>query len=437
MCHYVLRRSIEGLGNIYFDKEEYHKAREYYERAAPYVPDQEKPSFYSNLGLCHLAMGDRDTGIDHLVKCLDADEQLWEAACLLADLYWDDKNWKQALGYYQQAARYASGEDKAEAHSLSARCYEKIKDHEGAIKEYEACLAVSPDFRSARNNLGWVLQRMGRYDEAVAMLQEAARRGKDGMTPLRNLTIVLRKLKRYSEAIELLKQDTARNGGLTKFAQRQMQKIEGLLEKQAHDEAASDAAIEGEEDEDELEEAGASVGLKDDGTETSEPESDDQQVGPVMGEPLSARAREARIPRVETKIDKEDVLEGLIQDRIERGQTVFGRRLRMFEASDSRHGRYGRQFAIPGVGRIDLLTVDLDTNELVVVELKRDRPERDIVGQIREYMGWARENLAAPEQKVHGIICVWETTERLRLGVFNDPDLDVFQYELSFVKIGP
>jgi len=339
--------SLDGLGQIHLAKKDYTSARQFFEQAIQWATDEQKPDIYYNLGVCLLETGDRDTAIDCFVRCLDADEQNYMAAWELGDLCCDDKNWKQALGYYQQAARYASDEDSEEKgglHFLAAVCYSKIKDHQGAVNQNEACLALAPDYPIARNNLGWALRRMGRYDEAVAVFQEAIRRGKDGRYPLRNLVTTLRKLKRYSEAIDVLKQDVTKNGELTPFAQKQMGEIGQLLERREHGEAASDTLAEDEVNEDELEEVDASIGLKNDVAETSEPESDAPQVGPVMGEPLSDYARAARITRSESKIDTEDVLEGLMEKKIERNQKVFGRRLRMFEASDSRYGRYGRQF---------------------------------------------------------------------------------------------
>jgi len=107
----------------------------------------------------------------------------------------------------------------------------------------------------------------------------------------------------------------------------------------------------------------------------------------------------------------------------------------MFQAADSPYGRYGRQFPIPGVGRVDLLAVDLDSGDLVVIELKRDKPLRDTVGQLCEYRGWVQENLASEGQQVVGIVCVWEATERLRLATKPLPGVKVFEYDLTFGRV--
>jgi RecB family endonuclease NucS len=79
------------------------------------------------------------------------------------------------------------------------------------------------------------------------------------------------------------------------------------------------------------------------------------------------------------------------------------------------NGLRGRQYVIPGHGRIDLLTEDAETNDLVVIELKKDESHENVVGQIAMYMTWVRENLAKENQKVVGIICVFSASPKLGL----------------------
>jgi tetratricopeptide (TPR) repeat protein len=48
-------------------------------------------------------------------------------------------------------------------------------DYEKGIQHCKALLAFYPDYSSAYNNLGWYYERMGKYDDAAAMLKEAIR----------------------------------------------------------------------------------------------------------------------------------------------------------------------------------------------------------------------------------------------------------------------
>ena len=114
------------------------------------------------------------------------------------------------------------------------------------------------------------------------------------------------------------------------------------------------------------------------------------------------------------------------------GIGAFGRRLQIYDVPNR---PYGRQFAIPDIGRIDLLVEDLDTHDLIVIELKRDQTGDQVVGQTCRYMKWVIENLAREGQQVLGIICVGTSDEKLRLAASLVPRLEVFQYDLTFYKV--
>ncbi len=91
----------------------------------------------------------------------------------------------------------------------------------------------------------------------------------------------------------------------------------------------------------------------------------------------------------------------------------------------------GRQFPA-GRWSLDFLCVDNETNELVVIELKRGKTSDAAVGQILRYIAWVRENLAAPRQRVRGIIISHEADEALRYAVKATPDVGVLTYRVSF-----
>jgi tetratricopeptide (TPR) repeat protein len=50
---------------------------------------------------------------------------------------------------------------------------QQAQDFPAAIREYEACIAEQPDRPEARSNLGAILARLGRYQEAIAQYQAA------------------------------------------------------------------------------------------------------------------------------------------------------------------------------------------------------------------------------------------------------------------------
>ncbi len=97
---------------------------------------------------------------------------------------------------------------------------------------------------------------------------------------------------------------------------------------------------------------------------------------------------------------------------------------------ESDGGLYGRQFIVPGLGRIDLLAEDIQTGSLVVIELKRDESHESVVGQISMYMSWVRENIARKNQPVIGVMCVFTASPKLALAARNVVGLEVFEYRI-------
>ena len=60
-------------------------------------------------------------------------------------------------------------------------------DLEGALAEYRTIMELFPNLMPPFNNAGRVLQALGRYDEAVTMFEEAAKRAPRNSIPLQNL----------------------------------------------------------------------------------------------------------------------------------------------------------------------------------------------------------------------------------------------------------
>lgn len=90
-----------------------------------------------------------------------------------------------------------------------------------------------------------------------------------------------------------------------------------------------------------------------------------------------------------------------------------------------------RQFACPGVGRIDLLCEDKQ-GHLVVIELKKFGAKTDsIIDQITRYMGYVKANVARKRQKVRGIIVVGVVDEKLRYAIAAIPSLEVRTFNVT------
>jgi tetratricopeptide (TPR) repeat protein len=353
-----------------------------------------------------MAEEDTEAATVFFVKALDRDSTYWYAAKMCAELYYGEKNWRAAIGYFCQALKNEYAQALAEIHFDLAWCYGKIKNYEAEAREYQACLKADPGYRFARNNLGWSLIKSKRYEEAVEILQESIKHSIDGKYPLRNLPGALTKLGRFEEAIQILSQDKHR-GSITKTAQKEIKRLQVLLEKKKTVFSANlEDNMRDTEDEDSINPVNAENEIS---------------LGDVQHLDLKKRASKRTIP-----LSKERFLEEMIEEKIQQNQSVFGRRLRMYEGPD---GRYGRQFVIPDIGVVDLLTEDLDTRDVVVIELKRDKGSDEVVGQTCRYVQWVRENIVKKgEQRVLGIICAHDVSAKLRYSARAVPDVTLYEY---------
>lgn len=355
---------------------------------------------------------DPHEALDHFVRALGADKNYWWAAWLCANIYYDDKNWRAARGYYYKALSSESAQQVPEVHFDLAWCLGQLKEYQGEEQHYRSCLEIDPDHEFARNNLGWSLLKQDRNEEALKVFEEAIARGNDGIYPLYNKARALAKLGRYSEAI-VAWQATARRGKLSKFAKEQISRLQKILEKQELGQSVETQVNANEADNAWPEESAEA---------TSSKEAAEDLTSAI---PSRSSLRKMAVP-------KEQWLEEMIEQQIQQGKHVFNRQLRIFDPPE---GPYGRQYAIPGIGRIDLLTEDMNTNDWVVIELKRDESHDKVVGQISLYMSWVRENLATQNQKVVGVICGFNMSDKLRLAAKSVQELEVFDYDLSTRKV--
>lgn len=91
----------------------------------------------------------------------------------------------------------------------------------------------------------------------------------------------------------------------------------------------------------------------------------------------------------------------------------------------------GRQFPA-GTWSIDFLAIDKDSNDLVLIELKRGKTSDATVGQILRYISWIKENEAEIGQNVRGIIIAKEVDEALKYAVMELDNVEVKTYVVDF-----
>ncbi|OLV19231.1 multi-domain protein [Deinococcus marmoris] len=91
----------------------------------------------------------------------------------------------------------------------------------------------------------------------------------------------------------------------------------------------------------------------------------------------------------------------------------------------------GQQYQT-ATGPIDILAVKKDGTELLVIELKRGAATDRTVGQIQRYMGYIKQEVAEPSQKVRGLIIALEDDVKLQYALAVAPDISFYRYKVSF-----
>ena len=134
----------------------------------------------------------------------------------------------------------------------------------------------------------------------------------------------------------------------------------------------------------------------------------------------------------EDEIEEEDeslaefAYESDLKNFLSKNLDVVEQGLRLYDDE----GITGIEFPVGG-RFIDILTVD-EKNDFVVIELKVSRGYDRTIGQILRYVGWISQNLADPDQKVRGLIIAREISNDLILACNSLPNINLFEYELSF-----
>lgn len=108
--------------------------------------------------------------------------------------------------------------------------------------------------------------------------------------------------------------------------------------------------------------------------------------------------------------------------------TELGRDYDIFEEDGE---LLGQQF-LTDTGRLDILAISKDKNELLIVELKKGRASDAVVGQIQRYMGFVLGELAEAHQTVKGVIVALEDDLRLRRALTVAPNIEFYRYEVKF-----
>ena len=132
--------------------------------------------FYYALGHAHSAKGDQVSARDAYRRALEENAGFYHAHARLGFLAWD--NWRDsatALLEYQAAVTTAP-QDAALRNDFGAVLLDMGRPAD-ALEQFEAGLAVAPEYSLLHYNAAMAADKLGRRDAAIARYEEFARRG--------------------------------------------------------------------------------------------------------------------------------------------------------------------------------------------------------------------------------------------------------------------
>jgi len=101
---------------------------------------------------------------------------------------WTDSVWKNPLA--------------PRAHTSLGFAYWRVDDLSMAEKEFLVALSLNPNYGDAMNNLGAVRMKLGRYTEALDILQKALRLSPENPSIIYNISLCYEYLGQYEKARE-------------------------------------------------------------------------------------------------------------------------------------------------------------------------------------------------------------------------------------------
>lgn len=85
-----------------------------------------------------------------------------------------------------------------------------------------------------------------------------------------------------------------------------------------------------------------------------------------------------------------------------------------------------------GVGFVDILAKHKSSGDWLVIELKRGQTADATVGQVLRYMGWVRNEMAAEDEDVSGLIIAASGDDKIRYALSMIPNVELKLYSVDF-----
>ncbi len=156
-----------NLGRTYLEQGEVTRGIEEIQVAVRLHP--EFAEAHETLGLAYLEQSEWEAAIRHLRRALDLKPSLPLGRNHLGRLYMAQGHLEAAIGEFRKLVEYHP--ELAEARHNLAVVYARHGQAEQALRQFRAAIRLQPDFQAARLDFAALASDMGRYPEAIDMLQ--------------------------------------------------------------------------------------------------------------------------------------------------------------------------------------------------------------------------------------------------------------------------
>jgi len=150
-------------------------------------------------GLFHHRQGQLDMAMDRYMEVLRNDPQNADALYYVAVVACQEQQFVQGIALAQRALK--NGPPQARVHNLLGKALERQGDHLEAVKNFDAAIALDPNFAEAHGNRANVLAAAGLADEALKGFERALALDPKAAADWINYGALLQELGRHAEAL--------------------------------------------------------------------------------------------------------------------------------------------------------------------------------------------------------------------------------------------
>ena len=189
------------IGNIYYEKEEYHKALDFYKKVIKIDMNNEDALIGIGYSYYHLERYHR--GISFLKKALILNNQNNEAYSGLGYCYLMSNEYRKAIKSFKKSIELNSNDDNNLIGLGSS--YYNLEKYDEAIKAYEKAIKINPSNDITYGYLGVLYHEIEKYDEAIKAYKKAIKINHDNEITYENLGNTYLEQERYDDAIKSYK----------------------------------------------------------------------------------------------------------------------------------------------------------------------------------------------------------------------------------------